>query len=170
MKKILLVGGGTGVVPMIALARQISRNRSMRAEMVIAAKTKAELPYLSASKKYLGEKNVHPTTDDGSLGFRGLAHEKVEEILREENFNQVFSCGPELMMAAVHRIARRKGIPVQFSLERIMKCGIGICGSCTIGDIVLCKDGAVLDSSSLERVRNEFGSYHRNKAGSLVKI
>ena len=170
MKKVLLVGGGTGMVPMVALARKVSRSRSTRAKMVIAAKTKAELPYLSASKKYLGEKNVYPVTDDGSFGFGGLAHEKVEKMLGEENFDQVFSCGPEMMMAAVQRVARKRRISVQFSLERIMKCGIGICGSCTIGDIVLCKDGAVLDSSGLERVKSEFGSYHRNKAGSLVRF
>lgn len=168
-KSKLLVGGGTGMVPLLVVAKALVK-KSFATMMVIGARTKAELPFLRLSKKILGSTNVYPTTDDGSFGFKGLAHEKVEELVSKHKFDMIFSCGPEKMMARVFEIAEKKRIPVQFSLERIMKCGIGICGSCTVGEQVLCKDGPVLNSSQLVVLRNEFGHLHRDKAGKLCPI
>jgi dihydroorotate dehydrogenase electron transfer subunit len=165
--KVLLVGGGTGMVPMVVLAKALSKLKAVRTSMVVGARTKGELPFLGISKRLLGSERVFPATDDGSLGFRGLAHEKVEELLSQDSSDAIFSCGPEKMMRAVCDIAVRNRVPAQFSLERIMKCGIGICGSCTIGDVVLCKDGPVLSSSQLMKYKNEFGVAHRDKTGTL---
>lgn len=167
MNRVLLVGGGTGMVPMVLLAGELAKRR-VRTSMVIGAKTREELPFLKMSTKLLGDRSVFPSTDDGTLGFRGLATEQAEEILKKGKFDQVFSCGPEKMMFSLHSIARKHRVPVQFSLERIMKCGMGICGSCTLGDLVLCRDGPVLDDDNLKRVENEFGFFERNKSGSLV--
>ena len=161
-RRILLVGGGTGMAPIIYLAKQIS---SKKGKIVIAAKSKNELAFLKQATRHLGRRNVFPATDDGSLGFHGYAHEKVAELLKEEKFDLICACGPEAMMYAVKEVAQN--IPVQFSLERIMKCGIGVCGSCSIGEIVLCKDGPVLNSRALNSVRKEFGHLHRDKAGRL---
>jgi dihydroorotate dehydrogenase electron transfer subunit len=168
-KHVLLVGGGTGMVPVIVLAKALSRSR-VDAKIVIGAKSKDELPFLNLSKKILGTKNVLPTTDDGSLGFSGLAHEHVRELLARHKFDEIFSCGPEKMMSQVFQIAEENHIPVQFSLERIMKCGIGVCGSCSIADLVLCKDGPVLNSTELKSLGNEFGHLHRDKTGKLCPI
>lgn len=168
-KCVLLVGGGTGMVPMIVLAKAFSERR-MPAMLVIGARTKNELPFLNLSKNLLGRKNVLPTTDDGSLGFAGLVHEQVSELVAKREFDEIFSCGPEKMMAQVFRIAEENQISSQFSLERIMKCGIGICGSCTIADMVLCKDGPVFDRSQLGNLSNEFGHFHRDKTGKLSPL
>lgn len=168
-KCVLLVGGGTGMVPMIVLAKALSKT-AVNAMMVIGAKKMDELPFLDLSKKIVGTKNVFPTTDDGSYGFKGLAHEQVRELVAMYKFDEIFSCGPEKMMAQVFRIAESNHIPVQFSLERIMKCGIAICGSCTIGDIVLCKDGPVLDSRQVASLGNEFGLLHRDMTGRLCPL
>ncbi len=168
MKRVLLVGGGTGMVPMVVLASELARRKLIRAKMVVGAKTKDELPFLKISRKLLGRENIFPSTDDGSLGFKGLATEQAETMIKEEKFDQIFSCGPEKMLFSLHEIAIKYRIPVQFSLERIMKCGIGICGSCTIGDLVLCKDGPVLDDNGLSRANKEFGISHRDKTGTLV--
>ncbi|MHB1909188.1 MAG: dihydroorotate dehydrogenase electron transfer subunit [Nitrososphaerales archaeon] len=166
-KRILLVGGGTGMVPMLVAANALSRRS--KATMIIAAKKKSELPFVQASKKILGAKNVLISTDDGSLGFKGYAHELVEEFLSKNKVDQILSCGPEKMMYQILQIANKKKVKIQFSLERVMKCGIGICGSCTIGEKVLCKDGAILDSSTLNQIE-EFGRAHRNKAGTLADL
>jgi len=72
------------------------------------------------------------------------------------------------MMLRVSEITFKQKIPAQFSLERIMKCGIAICGSCCIQDVVLCRDGPVLDDVSLRRIGNEFGKSERDKTGALV--
>jgi dihydroorotate dehydrogenase electron transfer subunit len=165
-KKVLLVGGGTGMVPMIVLARSLSK-LCRKVSIVIAARTQAELPFVQSARKIVGSKNVFLTTDDGSAGFKGLAHQKVEQLLSEEGYGEIFSCGPEKMMAKVFELARKNELPVQFSLERIMKCGIGICGSCTIGDLVLCKDGPVLNEKELASIRSEFGKSHRDKTGTM---
>lgn len=169
-KRVLLAGGGTGLVPMLFLARALASSRGTRATAVISARTKRELPFLKHFSRYHKEEDLYVTTDDGSLGFKGLGHEKVRELVEENSFDEIFSCGPERMMAQIFKIARANEIPVQFSLERIMKCGIGICGSCTIGNYVLCKDGAVLNQQELEGIGTEFGKLHRDKTGTLRSI
>jgi dihydroorotate dehydrogenase electron transfer subunit len=169
ISKALIVGGGTGMVPMIVVAKALV-NKSVKTFFVIGARTKAELAYVKSAKKIVGTKAVFASTDDGSFGFKGLAHELVGDLVSKDKFDEIFACGPEKMMARVFEIARREKIPVQFSLERIMKCGIGICGSCTIGDYVLCKDGPVLSSRELKHVKKEFGVLHRNMSGNTSPI
>ena len=72
-------------------------------------------------------------------------------------------------MYQIFKIAQKNSIPVQFSLERIMKCGIAICGSCCVEDLVLCRDGPVLVEKQLEQVAKEFGHFERDMTGKLVQ-
>ena len=65
-------------------------------------------------------------------------------------------------------MAISKHIFVQASIERIMKCGIGICGSCTMNSNVVCRDGTIFDGHELFQ-NNEFGHMYRNKTGTLTK-
>jgi dihydroorotate dehydrogenase electron transfer subunit len=165
---LLLAGGGTGLVPMVVLAKALSNTRNVQASAVVSARTKAEIPFLRAFNSFLGSDNVHVTTDDGSKGFKGLGHEKVQELVRRsKRIDGIFACGPERMLAQIYKIATEAQVPIQLSLERIMKCGMGICGSCSIGDRVLCRDGPVLDATALAAVRNEFGHAFRDKTGKL---
>jgi dihydroorotate dehydrogenase electron transfer subunit len=166
--KILLVGGGTGMAPIMELAEKASKTKGPQAMMVIGARTKVDLPFLLKSKSILGASNVFPATDDGSLGAKGFAHEEVERLVEKFRFDRIYSCGPEAMMKEVYRIATERSIPVQLSLERIMKCGIAICGSCCIQDVVLCRDGPVLDEKTLPKILKEFGKFERDKTGTLV--
>jgi dihydroorotate dehydrogenase electron transfer subunit len=168
LKSVLLVGGGTGMAPIINFAESVSKTKKTKAKIVVGARTKGGLPFLRAATQFVGAKNVFPTTDDGSFGFKGLAHQEVKELMKEDRFDAIFCCGPERMMFEVHKIAVRDGIPIQLSLERIMKCGIGICGSCCIGDLVLCRDGPVLDSLQVSGNAHEFGHLERDYSGKLV--
>lgn len=64
------------------------------------------------------------------------------------------TCGPEVMMKRVLEIANVKNIEVQASLERKMKCDVGLCGSCRVGknnDISVCKDGVIFNSAQLKK-------------------
>jgi dihydroorotate dehydrogenase electron transfer subunit len=63
-------------------------------------------------------------------------------------------------------MANSKKIFVEASLERMMKCGIGICGSCCMGESLVCHDGTVFDGELLAK-NPEFGFTHRSKAGIL---
>ncbi len=168
-RKILLVGGGTGIAPILRLAETRSRKKGKSAtSVVIGARSKRELPFLPLLKKFLGADNVHPTTDDGSAGFKGFAHKQVAALVEENDIDLICCCGPEAMMFQIFKIASGNKISAQFSLERIMKCGIAICGSCCIQDVVLCREGPVLGVEVLSRLSKEFGKLERDTTGTLV--
>ena len=168
MTQVLLVGGGTGMAPVVLAARAL-RELGVQTRLVIGAKTKDELPFLDFCRRTVGARKVYLTTDDGSLGRKGLAHEEVIDLVSKFKFDCMFACGPEAMMYHIFRIAYRRSIPVQFSLERIMKCGFSICGSCCMGDVILCRDGPVLNSKTLSELGSEFGFLERDKTGRLVQ-
>ena len=70
------------------------------------------------------------------------------------------------MMHKVVQLAIEKKIYVEASIERMMKCGMGLCGSCCFGEVLACKDGTVFNGLFL-LANKEFGHAHRNKAGIL---
>ncbi|MEK6971229.1 MAG: dihydroorotate dehydrogenase electron transfer subunit, partial [Thermoproteota archaeon] len=164
--KLLLVGGGTGLVPLLRLLKFIKTTDNVT--VLMGAKTKDEVFFENLANELL-EKNNHKViavTEDGSYGKKGLVTEIMEELLQTSTFNAVYTCGPELMMYKVVQLATPKGIFVQASLERMMKCGIGICGSCCVGEDLVCRDGTIFDGKHL-LANSEFGHLHRNKAGIL---
>jgi dihydroorotate dehydrogenase electron transfer subunit len=61
----------------------------------------------------------------------------------------IYACGPDGMLAALHRLGEQHGIPCQLSWEAYMRCGIGICGACEHEGMVLCLDGPVINTSKL---------------------
>ena len=80
----------------------------------------------------------------------------------------IYTCGPELMMKKIFDIIIKKQIPIQASLERYMKCGIGICSSCCINDMLVCYDGTIFNNEQLQKF-SEFGFSYRDKSGRLTK-
>ena len=166
--KLLLVGGGTGLVPLMRLLTFVKPSDDVT--VLIGAKTKNEVFFDDLTNRIL-EKNQHKVivvTEDGSYGEKGLVTDLVEKITDENEFDAVYTCGPELMMYKIVKISNKKGIFVQASLERMMKCGIGICGSCCIGEDLVCHDGTVFDGDHL-LANKEFGYSMRNKAGVIEK-
>ena len=138
---------------------------------MIGSQTKEEVFFEDLANKLL-EKNKHQiivVTEDGTYGKKGFVTDVLEELLEQNSFDAVYTCGPELMMYKTVNLARSNQIFVQASLERMMKCGIGICGSCCVGEDLVCKDGTVFDGEYLLK-NNEFGNYHRTKSGILEKI
>ena len=164
--KLLLVGGGTGLVPMIRLLTYIQPNDDVT--VLIGAKSKDEVFFEDMANNLL-KNNPHRvivTTDDGTYGEKGFVTNMVEKLVNENRFDGVYTCGPEIMMYKTVHLAHSKGLFVQASLERMMKCGVGICGSCCVGEDLVCKDGTVFDGDHLIS-NKEFGRFHRNKAGIL---
>ncbi|MEX0656728.1 MAG: dihydroorotate dehydrogenase electron transfer subunit [Nitrosopumilaceae archaeon] len=163
--KLLLVGGGTGLVPLLRLLKFIKTTDNVT--VLIGAKTKNEVFFENLANELLVKNNhkVIVTTEDGTYGKKGFVTEIMEELL-QTTFNAVYTCGPELMMYKVVQLVASKGIFVQASLERMMKCGIGICGSCCVGEDLVCRDGTIFDGKHL-LANNEFGHSHRNKAGII---
>ncbi|MGD8543576.1 MAG: dihydroorotate dehydrogenase electron transfer subunit, partial [Candidatus Bathyarchaeota archaeon] len=110
------------------------------------------------------------TTEDGSYGLKGVVTELAEQILEKQKFDMIYACGPEQMMFNMFLSAKRHNTPFQASLERYIRCGIGICGSCCMGEYRICRDGPVFSGEQLGKVRNEFGLFKREVDGSKVNF
>ncbi len=164
--KLLLVGGGTGLVPIMRLLTFVKPYDNVT--VLIGAKSRDEVFFEDLANKIL-ENNPHQvivTTDDGSYGEKGYVTNMVEKLINENHYDGVYTCGPEIMMFKTVQSAHSKDLFVQASLERMMKCGVGICGSCCVGEDLVCRDGTVFDGEHLLS-NPEFGRFHRNKAGIL---
>jgi dihydroorotate dehydrogenase electron transfer subunit len=164
--KLLLVGGGTGLVPMMRLLTHVKSTDDVT--ILIGAKSKDEVFFEDLANQLLQNNfhNVIVCTDDGSYGEKGFVTDVVEKLVNESHFDGVYTCGPEKMMYKTVQSAHSRGMFVQASLERMMKCGVGICGSCCVGEDLACKDGTIFDGNHLSK-NKEFGHSHRNKAGIL---
>lgn len=147
-KKILLVGGGYGMVPFYLLASLLPKKSRKFVTVVDGARTKNDLVYVNKFKK-LGV-NVEVSTDDGSSGFKGFSTDLTSLILEKEKFNYVAACGPMKMMEKVAVICKKRKIPCQVSVETHFKCGgIGLCGECSFHGCVVCKEGPIFPGEIL---------------------
>jgi dihydroorotate dehydrogenase electron transfer subunit len=165
----LLVGGGTGLAPMLPLARALMRAGG-RVAVVTGGKSKADLLFEAPMQRIVGRKNVYATTDDGSYGHKGFATDLAEGLIKERKVTRVYTCGPEIMMRKLYDIVLGTGADFEASLERGMKCGIGICGSCAVGKYLLCRDGAVLGAAALKDSLDEFGLLRRDSTGRYSRL
>jgi dihydroorotate dehydrogenase electron transfer subunit len=167
-RKILVIGGGTGLVPLLRLV-SFAKKEKVRSTIVMGAKTKAEVFFEKVTRNIIRGNNssLLVCTDDGSYGIKGTTVTLMGKLVRDESFDCVYTCGPELMMKAVLDISNQNSIPVQASLERYMKCGIGICGSCCLDSSLVCQDGTVFDGRQLSRML-DFGISYRDKDGQKI--
>lgn len=164
----LIVAGGTGVASLTPLAEAVMAS-GFRPTFILGARTDDELVFRERLEGSL-EGDLILTTDDGSCGFKGFASECALKLMDERRFDSVYTCGPELMMASVFREADARGLPVQASLERYIKCAVGLCGSCNIGPYRVCKDGPVFNTEQLRAVQDEFGSRRMTPSGQVIRV
>jgi len=168
---IMVVGGGTGLAPLMPLTEKLVKIAD-KITLMSGVKCRENLVFLDRIAKILSEINSETvfTTEDGSYGIECLVVDQVEQKLRKENFDMIYTCGPEQMMYNMFLIAEQHNLPLQASLERIMRCAIGLCGSCQIGKLRVCKDGPVLNSEQLRSVKEEFGSFQLDFTGKKIKL
>lgn len=165
--KVLIVAGGTGVFPLLFLSRKI-KPKTARLIFIIGAKTREDLFFLDEIERLCGRENVVASTEDGSYGIKCLASESLELLLCKERFDVIYTCGPELMMRKVLDSAEKYGTALEASLERLMRCAIGLCGSCVVGKYRVCRDGPVFNGQQLIEVRAEFGKSKRDFDGRKI--
>ena len=158
----LVVGGGIGIAPLRMLAHWMEFN-NMEFRAVMGGRTKNELIFADDFARM----GAQFATDDGSFGEKGFALPLAEALCAEERFDVIYGCGPEPMLVALKKLAEKAGCDCQLSMERHMKCGIGICGSCCVdgSGICICREGPVLDRAELDRVA-DFGMSHRDATGA----
>jgi dihydroorotate dehydrogenase electron transfer subunit len=168
---VLLVGGGTGIAPLAFLAEKLAALKT-RMVFLLGAKTKEELLFLSKVDSMLSktESRMIASTEDGSHGYKSVATELAEKILAEEKFDMIYACGKELMLFKIFMLAEKHATPLQASLERLMRCAIGLCGSCTVGKYRVCVDGPVFTNEQLREVKDEFGCFKRDFDGRKIPV
>lgn len=167
-KNIVLVGGGCGGAPLGFLADELKK-RKKNVNFIIGAKCKDSLLFLNRMK--FAKIKTYTTTDDGSYGFKGFTTYFLRNFLEENIVDFVYSCGPEIMMKTVVNICEEFNIPCELSLERYMKCGIGVCGQCAMdySGVRVCKEGPVFPANVLKKI-HEFGKYRRGKSGRKIRL
>jgi len=158
--RVLAIAGGVGAAPLLPLAE-----RGMVDTFILGARTEAELPFrnrLDACTDLL------IATDDGTAGYHGFVTGMLAE-LDPAAYDTICVCGPEMMMKNVLRDLFTAGCAEksQLSLVRYMKCGVGICGSCSMDPdgICVCREGPVIAGHRLLSEKSEFGRYARDASG-----
>ncbi|MEM4727100.1 MAG: dihydroorotate dehydrogenase electron transfer subunit [Candidatus Bathyarchaeia archaeon] len=164
----LLVGGGTGVAALKPLLEAMLAD-GVEPTFILGARSLDDLLFRSHLEKLLGRR-LFFTTDDGSLGFKGFASDLAMRLMGERDFDSVYICGPEPMICKVFEEAERRGLPIQASLERYIKCAVGLCGSCALGPFRVCRDGPVFNSQQLRLVRDELGRTRMDPSGLMISI
>lgn len=148
-KHLILVAGGIGQTPMLTLGRWFLGTQAFgEPHRLPPAPARVTLLYGARSADLLAGVedfrraglDVHIATDDGSRGHRGFVTQLLEQALDDEGPEpfggdtsdrvRIACCGPEPMMEAVAKIAARRQVPCEISLETPMACGIGICFTC----------------------------------------
>jgi len=168
---VLLVGGGTGIAPLAFLAEKLFELK-VKMSFLLGAKTKEELLFMSKIESTLSRtgKGIFASTEDGSYGHKGVVTELVEETLAKEKFDAIYACGKELMLFKIFMLAEKHETLLQASLERLMRCAIGLCGSCIIGKYRVCADGPIFTSKQLREVKDEFGRFKRDFDGKKIPV
>jgi dihydroorotate dehydrogenase electron transfer subunit len=144
-RRALIVAGGIGIAPLRYLYHYL-RRKGADVKVLFGAKTSDELIWLDEFE------NVSCSTDDGSYGFKG----DVISLLKDEDldaYDKIYCCGKEEMLRKAYEIFEERGVlpKAEFSLERYMRCGIGVCGSCVIENgLRVCADGPVFRAEDLE--------------------
>ncbi len=169
VEHLLLVAGGIGQTPFLALGRQfLGGRRYGQPGREVAASASVTLCYGVRRKDLLAGADdfrecgidLRISSDDGSVGHHGLVTELLERALDEKSGGdcRIACCGPEPMMEAVAKVAQARGVRCEVSLETPMACGIGICFSCVVkteqadGDWDYkrtCVDGPVFDAGKI---------------------
>jgi dihydroorotate dehydrogenase electron transfer subunit len=167
--RVLLVGGGTGTAPLLFLAKRLAA-KADRLSFVIGAKTRNELLFLNELDSVCTDETAVATTEDGSYGLQCLATEPLEKMVDNQKFNMIYTCGPEKMVKTIFDLAEKRKVAMEASLERLMRCGIGLCGSCMIGKYRVCRDGPVFTMAQLSEIKDELGISKLGFDGSRIYV
>ncbi len=164
--KILAIAGGVGIASII-LAIESFHSMGLDITTIIGAKKYDELIFMERAN--ISSDTFIVTTDDGSYGEKGFTVNIAEKLIAEKKFDSIITCGPEIMMKKIVDISLKSNIKVYASIERIMKCAIGICDSCVFGAYHICMDGPIFTGEQLKDIP-DFGKWKHGFSGEKIKL
>jgi NAD(P)H-flavin reductase len=151
-KDVLFVAGGLGLAPLRPAILHVLRNRADygRVTILYGARSPADLLYREELERWRGrfDCRLEAIVDRAGrdwFGNVGVVTKLVGDVPVEPD-DAIFVCGPEIMMRFVVRELEQRGVPrsaIWLSMERSMKCGVGLCGHCQYGGTFVCKEGPV---------------------------
>jgi dihydroorotate dehydrogenase electron transfer subunit len=150
--KVLLIGGGTGVAPLLFLGKYLKQQYGIIPEFLLGYRSK-DLAIELEKFESIGKTNI--TTEDGSLGHKGFVIHHPLLFDEKKEIGMIYTCGPEVMMKAVAKYAKNKNIACEASLENLMGCGIGACLCCVVdtvdnGNVNTCTEGPIFNTQQLK--------------------
>ena len=163
-RDIVIVAGGLGLPPLRPLLNELMPNRGRfgRIEVIYGAKTPKDLVYYDEVQRWRARSDLRfQTTVDTAgrdwYGDVGVVTTRLPDSRFEPKDTVAYLCGPEIMMKLTSRALVARGVPatsIWVSLERNMKCALGLCGHCQFGPEFVCRNGPVLSYALLERALN----------------
>jgi NAD(P)H-flavin reductase len=157
---LLIVAGGIGLAPLrpvvLHALRHAAEFRSVR--LVYGSRTPADLLYRAELSRWAKRMRVEVTVDRGDAdwtGHTGVVTKLLGRVIDRPERTFVMTCGPEVMMRFAARELLALGVPeerIVLSIERNMKCGVGLCGHCQLGPLLICRDGPVFPHARVSRL------------------
>ncbi|BBA88987.1 FAD/NAD(P)-binding protein [Mycobacterium pseudoshottsii] len=153
-RDLVMVAGGVGLCPLrpAVLGALAQRSRYRRLTLIVGARSRADFVFAAQLEKWAQDPDIelHVTVDVPVQGWRGevgLVTEPLRRLALDPEHATAFLCGPEPMLRFGAEALLAKGVAAQdirVSLERNMQCGVGWCGHCQLGPLLLCRDGPVV--------------------------
>lgn len=153
-RKVLLIGGGIGIPPMLELAKQL---KSCADVQIVAGYRNRDELFLTGELESAGELTI--ATDDGSYGIGGTVIDAIKQSCITSDL--ICACGPKPMLRGVKMLADEWKVEAYISMEERMACGVGACLGCVckstgtddhskVNNKRVCKDGPVFPASEVE--------------------
>jgi dihydroorotate dehydrogenase electron transfer subunit len=147
-EKVLLVGGGCGIAPLLFLGKYLKSNGYIP-DILLGFRNRERIIEF---EEYQKTGNVFVTTEDGSMGEKGYV--TSHSVFSTKQYNRICCCGPDRMMKALASYSKKRNITCEVSLENLMACGIGACLCCIVdtvkGNLCTCIDGPVFNVNDLK--------------------
>jgi NAD(P)H-flavin reductase len=157
---VLVVAGGIGLAPLrpVVLHTLSHRDSYQNAWVLYGARTPQDLLYRDELEAWRYELGVDVTVDAADSSWTGGVG-VVPELITRADFRpeavSAFVCGPEVMIHYAVEALQARGVPddrIFLSLERDMRCGVGLCGHCQLGPTLICRDGPVYSQAEVARL------------------
>lgn len=152
-RDVVVVAGGIGLAPLRGAVLELFRRRSELSSLsvVYGARTPDDMLFESDLHRWRSsfDADVIVTVDQATGSYRGhvgVVTTRFDQLSIEPENTIVLTCGPEIMMTVTAREFVNRGVGpdrIHLSMERHMKCGVGLCGRCQYGPVFVCTDGPV---------------------------